>query len=72
MIPGLGTLGLALLQLWHKLQLWLGLNPCSRNSICCGGPNREKKKKKKKRSGNRRGKEKELKFFQLLYLKIIL
>ena len=32
------------LQLWHRLQLWLGLDPSSRISICCerGGKKFEK------------------------------
>ena len=34
---------LALLQLWHKLQLWLESDPWSRNSIWCGAAKKEKK-----------------------------
>ena len=37
---------LALLQLWHRLQLWLGSDPWSRNSICYRVARKEKEKEK--------------------------
>ena len=51
-IPGLAwwVKILALLKLWHRLQLWLGSDPWPRNSLCCGVAKRGEKKKKEKKN----------------------
>ena len=38
-----GLMGLALPQLQHRSQLWLGSDPWPGNSICCGADKKEKK-----------------------------
>ena len=39
---------LALLQLWHRMQLWLGSYLWPGNSICCEATQKEKTKQNKK------------------------